>query len=431
MLSALLSLELTKGWVPGVIEWLGVVALLALLFSRQWKRWLPIAAGAAAFGVAFGYLLCWLLGDVMDLFGVSLSPVTRGWFSGAVAAIAVAIARLVWWRGRRIAAIIASVLVFALAGGIGINVDLGEFPTLRTALGIASYGTMQLPPFDPTAETISQFAGWKPTTVLPRNGRIGMTTIPATTSHFRPRPAYIYLPPAALVANAPRLPVLVMMSGQPGGPADIFTSGDFGASLNSYAKAHNGLGPIVVVPDQLGARNSNPMCVNSALGNSARYLTVDVPAWIRSHLNVLTDPSDWAVGGFSQGGTCAIQLGAAQPGLFGNIFDIAGEVAPKNGNLQQTVDSGFGGSTAKYLAATPLQLMQSHGPYENTFAIFVAGTLDARYAPGVKTIAASAATAGMDVHLIMSNGTAHDWRTVQFAFTKSLPLLGQRWGFDG
>ena len=433
MLDVLLSLKLTYGPIPRVIELLGILAFLALLVTRRWKRWLPIAAGAAGAGVLVGFLVCWLLSDVIDVFGVSLSPDSRIWFSAAVAAIAVAIARLVWSRGRKVVAVavVASTVLFALVGAIGINVDLGEFPDLRTALGIGSYGDIRLPPVDPATTAIAPLSSWSPPADLLHRGRVGLVTIPATTSGFPARSALIYLPPAALVVNAPRLPVLEMMSGQPGGPEQMFTSGSLGTSLDAYARAHHGLAPIVVVPDQLGAPNRNPMCVDSSLGNSASYLTVDVPAWIRSHLNVLVDRTDWAVGGFSQGGTCAIQLGAATPSLFGSILDIAGEVAPKDGDLQQTIDSGFGGSTARYLAATPRQLMRRNGPYADTLGIFAVGALDSRFGPGTRTIAGYATAAGMEVHLLISSGTAHDWRTVHFAVDSSLPLLGARWGFGG
>ncbi len=430
MFDVLLSLKLTHGLIFRGMEVLGVLGFLALLISRRWKRWLPIAGAALVTGVLVGYAVSWLLSDVFDVFGVSLSPDSRAWFSAAIGAIGVAIARLVWSKGHRLAPI-ASIVLFALVAALGINADLGMYPDLRTAFSISAYHDIRLPPFDTSAATVTPLSSWKPQAALPRGGRIGLVTIPATTSGFHPRSALVYLPPAALVVGAPRLPVLEMMSGQPGGPEQMFTSGGLGASLDAFAKAHNGLAPIVVVPDQLGAPNRNPMCVDSELGNAATYVTIDVPAWIRSHLNVLADRADWAVGGFSQGGTCAIQLGAGMPSLFGNIVDISGEIAPRKGGLQQTIDSGFQGSKARYLAATPRHLMHTHGPYPDTLALIAMGELDSRFGPEAREIAGYASAAGMKVHLLVSPGSAHDWRTVHFAVEKSLPLLGTRWGFIG
>ncbi|MET4782295.1 hypothetical protein [Glaciihabitans sp. UYNi722] len=430
MLDALLSFSLTHGPILFGIEALGVLALLALLISRRSRRWLPIAAAVAVGGAVVGYSLCWLLSDVINVFGVSLSLGSRAWFSAAVAAIAVAIARLVWSRGRKLAAILAAILLFALVGGVGINVDLGQFPNLRTALGIGSYGDIQLPAVDSSPATTTLLAGWAPPANLPTAGRIGLVTIPATTSGFHPRSALVYLPPAALVRHPPRLPMLEMMSGQPGGPEQAFTSGSFGASLNAYAKAHHGLAPIVVVPDQLGAPNRNPMCVDSDLGNSATYMTVDVPTWIRSHLNVLAGRTDWAVGGFSQGGTCAIQFGAGLPDIYGGILDIAGEIAPANGDRQHTIDAGFGGSKSRYLAATPREVLRANSPYDDTLAIFAVGQLDVRFGAEVKAVADFAGAAGMKVDLLTSPGTAHDWHTVHFAFDRALLILGAHWGLS-
>ncbi|MDQ1598122.1 MAG: hypothetical protein QOI70_1546, partial [Microbacteriaceae bacterium] len=257
---------------------------------------------------------------------------------------------------------------------------------------------------------------------------VGSVTIPAPVSHFSARKAIVYLPPAALVKNAPRLPVLEMLSGQPGSPSDLVTSGQIATILNGFAKRHAGLAPIVVIPDQLGAAKSNPMCVDSPLGNSASYLTIDVPNWIRGHLHVLTDRTDWAIGGFSQGGTCSIQLGAGHPNLFGSILDISGQLAPDRGSTASTVSTAFGGSAVAYVAATPVAILAARAPFSNTLGLFYVGQNDSRYRPAAVTISAAARAAGMNVHLFKSPGTAHDWHTVQFAIRHAMLLLYSRWG---
>ncbi|HEY0259427.1 MAG TPA: alpha/beta hydrolase-fold protein [Lacisediminihabitans sp.] len=427
MITAILSLELIRGPFPIVVECLGGLALLALLVGRRPARWLPVAALAAGAGAGIGYAVCWLVSDVVDVFGVSLSPASRAWFSAAAAAVAVAAARTIVLRGRGIVTGVASVVVFVLAAALGINADLGEFPQVKNVLGISGYGDIRLPVVEAAGSGPS---GWVAPKGMPAQGRIGMVTIPAPISGFRARAALVYLPPAALAANAPKLPVVEMFSGQPGGPEQMFTAGQLGESLNVYAHAHRGLAPIVVVPDQLGAPNHNPMCVNSPLGNSATYLTVDVPRWIRTHLNVLRGREDWAVGGFSQGGTCAIQFGAGHPRVFGNIVDISGQIAPRSGDLRHTVDSGFAGSMSRYEAATPKRMLQEHAPYQDTLGLFAVGQLDSRFAPGVTAVAGYAARAGMSTRLFLSPGTAHDWHTVHFAVDRSLALLGAKWGFD-
>ena len=59
------------------------------------------------------------------------------------------------------------------------------------------------------------------------------------TDGYAPRDAALYLPPAALVADPPRLPLIVFMMGQPGTPDPT----SLAAALNAYAASHTGLCP--------------------------------------------------------------------------------------------------------------------------------------------------------------------------------------------
>ena len=427
MLSDLLSLHLISGPVPTIVRVAGVIALVSVLISRRPRRWLPIAGIVSFGGLGLGYALCWLLGDVLDLFGVDLSLVTRTWFAVLVAGLALGIARAcVAGAGPKVLGA-AVAIVAVLVGSIGINADLGEFPTVRAVFGGHDYRPIALPALGTTRPV----AGWSAPSDLPHSGRVGSAVIPPVHSHFAARDALVYLPPAALVTDPARLPVLVMLSGQPGSPSDLFTSGALATHLDTYARAHAGLAPIVVVPDQLGAPGRNPMCVDGALGNSATYVLRDVSSWIHAHLNVLGGAASWGIGGFSQGGTCAIQFGAAHPERYGSILDISGEVAPKRGTLQQTIDAGFGGSRGAYEAAVPAAIMKRHGAYDGTFAQFCVGADDARYGPGLRTVAREATNAGMQTTLDISPGTAHDWHTVQYALSRMIPALGAHWRLGG
>ncbi len=111
--------------------------------------------------------------------------------------------------------------------------------------------------------------------------------------------------------------------------------------LDRIAARHHGLAPIVVMPDQLEAASNNPMCLDGPLGNSATYLTQDVPKWVRANLHAATRASDWAIAGFSQGGTCALQLGATFPDRFGSWIDVSGQRGPTLGDEGDTIKRGF------------------------------------------------------------------------------------------
>jgi enterochelin esterase-like enzyme len=409
----LLDTGLLDGPFPVGVYLAAAVVVLALVLGRTRRRRAPVLVLSVACGGLFGWVLTWLVSDVWDLFGVSVSTVTRLWVTAFFAALALAVSSLVGGRRWRKAVAILAVPVFLLAAGVGINVDFGEFPTVRAALGIAGYGSL------PTALAAP---------VGSLRGTVGTVTIPPTASGFAARPAMVYLPPAARRAHPPVLPVVEMLSGQPGSPENVFTAGHLAEIFDAYAAVHAGLAPIVVVPDQLGAPEKNPLCIDSALGNSATYLTVDVPAWIRAHFRVAAAPRGWVIAGFSQGGTCSIQLGSAHPEVFGTILDISGELVPRTGSPAHTVQVGFGGSRAAYAAATPRAILAAHAPYAALRAIFAVGGNDARYLPWARTLAAAAARAGVSTRLIVSPGTAHDWHTVIFAWRRALPVIAAATG---
>jgi enterochelin esterase-like enzyme len=431
----LTSIRLYSGAFPIVLFVLGTAAFLVIASRRPLRRSLPALLIGAVVGAGLGLLLGWLVSDVWNSFDIGLSFGTKAWVVVGLAAVGAAIPT--FWRSTIWRKVVAGVSIplFVLVAAIGINIDVAEFPTLGEALGVTGLHHLALPTPTKTkpvvAVTESDLATtWTPPAGLKEKGTVGTVVIPATTSHFRARKAIVYLPPAALVANPPRLPVLEMLSGQPGGPSDLLSSGQLVVILDEYAKAHGGLAPIVVIPDQLGAPQLNPMCVDSPLGNSGSYLTVDVPNWIRTHLHVLEGPKFWGIGGFSEGGTCSIQLGAAHPELFGSIFDISGQIAPHRGSIASTIATAFDGSAEKYRQASPLSLLKVGTPFTDTLAIFTIGQNDTRFGPGAATISQAASAAGMDVHFLSSPGTAHDWHTVQYSIRAALPLLYKHWKLE-
>ncbi|WP_286276672.1 alpha/beta hydrolase [Naasia aerilata] len=168
--------------------------------------------------------------------------------------------------------------------------------------------------------------------------------------------------------------------------------------------------------------------MDGPLGNSAGYLTEDVPEWVRRHLPVSADRADWAIAGFSQGGTCALQLAAGFPDLFGSFLDISGERAPTLGSERATIERGFGGDEDAYRAATPRALLEAAAPYPDTAALFVAGERDLKYSAAMREVSRQAAAAGMAVTVLVAPGTAHDWNTARYGFREGFERLLPRWG---
>ncbi|MBF4461319.1 MULTISPECIES: alpha/beta hydrolase [unclassified Rathayibacter] len=439
-MTTLLDLSLVSGPLVVGVYAISIVALIlladAFIRVRRFGR-------GRRFGIAVAVLLIGLIGgaalaaslDGRDgPFGVDFTPVTRVsiglGLGGLGLAIVVAVHAFTHRKVRRrlrgiVASLAVAVLVFATTA-MTVNIDFGQYPTVRSALGISAYSTVPVPVAAATGPH-SDLASWTAPAGMATVGTVTTVSIPATASGFAARDAVVYLPPAALTSKPPLLPVMVMLSGQPGSPSDPLSTEKLQPALDSYAAAHAGLAPIVVSPDQLGDPTANPMCIDSPLGRSATYLTVDVPDWIRGHLPVLGDAQHWAVGGLSEGGTCAIQLGAAFPELFGNIVDASGELAPTLGNDADTIQRAFGGNAAAYEASKPLSIMAAKAPYKNTFALFGVGANDTGFLPSAKTVYAAAKAAGMDATYYEVPGSAHDATAWSAIFDKGLELLAARW----
>ncbi|MBC7590320.1 MAG: hypothetical protein H7226_04655 [Salinibacterium sp.] len=437
------DIRVIGGPIPIVVVMLAVLAAAGLIIrrtprGRPRRRWVVTVLIALVVGAAIGLLACWVIGDLMNTFDVQLSPTSRAWVAVACAGMALAIANLRSVRVRRRAGAAASIVLFALVGALGVNADFGQYTTVGSMLGTSAFAPL------PAVDLALQRAGagtdsasehqlwktWAAPAGIAAHGIVGSVTIPSSVSHFAARNALVYLPPAALVPHPPALPVLVMMSGQPGSPENVFLAGHLDKLMDAMAAEHHGLAPIVVVPDQLSAPTVNPMCVDSALGNSATYLTVDVPTWIRANLDVQSAATGWGIGGFSQGGTCAIQLGAGHPEIFGSIMDVSGELEPRVGTPEQTIARGFGGNSAAYEAAKPLAILTRESPYRDMVAIFAAGSLDSKYMPWIATVAAASQMVGMQTTVLTSPGTAHDWSTVRYAFEHGMPALYAQMGLS-
>ena len=225
--------------------------------------------------------------------------------------------------------------------------------TLGVALVVTAAADLVVEVWRPFPESL-------PVRVLtsPRCGwSAGGLTIDGTRSGFHARQAMVYLPPAYLGSVRPELPVLVMIPGQPGGPEDWFVAGKMASIMDGFAAAHAGVAPIVVVPDATGSTLANTLCLDSQLGNVETYLAEDVPAWLAQHLQVDPDRARWAIGGFSFGGTCALQLALRRPAVYPTFLDISGRPEPTLGDHASTVQAAFGGDEERFRAVNPLDIL--------------------------------------------------------------------------
>ncbi|SDM24717.1 alpha/beta hydrolase [Actinomyces ruminicola] len=337
-----------------------------------------------------------------------------------------------------------SITATVAAACLAVNALFAAYPSAAAVLGLG----VQTTPLESLAAAASlprhpeRGPGvleetWRAPADMPEEGAVVTAAIPAGdqsgTNGFQPRDAYIYLPPAYLTAQRPALPVLVLLTGQPGSPADWFELGGLKDSLDAYAAAHAGLAPVVVVADMLGSPYRNPLCADTVRGGRvATYLEQDVPAWIRSHLQVDDDAAHWAIGGLSNGGTCALQAVSRSPQVYPTFLAMSAEEHPTLGSEQRTIEVGFGGDRAAYAANDPLSLLAAApaGRYADVAGVLSVGTGDDRYAQVVPTVADAAMRAGMTVTEREYPG-GHTWAVWSVALRDQLDWLGQRLGITG
>lgn len=419
--------------VSGPVRWLlllvGPAALVTLLARRLpgwWTRRVPLALGSGL--VAAGLLV--LVVQVLWRPFPDPVPFPAVLFTGLTTTAIVLAAGSGRGPGRIAGAMVCVVLV-AVSGAAQVNQQFQAYPTLRGVLGLPltsmrpfhelagrRTSVVTAPPGLPLGEV------WHPPAGLPTRGTVTMVNIPGPRSAFRARPAWIYLPPAYQSSTRPLLPVLVLLAGQPGTPRDWFDGGQLNLLLDQYAAAHRGLAPVVVVPDPLGSRLANPLCVDSSAGHAFTYLSQDVPAWIEQNLQVDPAHARWAIGGVSAGATCALQLALQVPQTFPTSLILSAQVEPTLGDRTRTINERFSGSAVAFRAANPLDILKARS-FPHSVVLVAVGAQDSRYRPQAQRLTSGLEAAGASVRRATAPG-GHSWVVWRAVLSAELPWLTHR-----
>ncbi|WP_238009434.1 alpha/beta hydrolase-fold protein [Dactylosporangium sp. AC04546] len=424
--------------VAGGFEVVGCALLLAALSSpeRRWiTRTLPILLLSVTGLVALVALTLWITGTVTDAYPPSFAiwvgagfaalagcplvlrrrPVDRatrpadgrttGRTTGGTAGRALA------WR--KAAAVVA---VPATIAGAFMQIDqqYGIWPQLGDVLGHSGAISGQ------QAHDLIGGAA-TPGSDPPAHGVIVSLDAPASRSHFSHRPGVVFLPPAYFGPGRPTLPVLIMLVGSPGTPINWLRSGHGQSTDDAYAAAHNGRAPVLVVVDQNGSATGDTECIDGPRGNAETYLTVDVPAFITGTLRIQHNPSRWGIAGFSEGGTCALDLVLGHPDIYRHVIDFGGDARPNLGDPAHTLSTLFGGSLAAERAHDPAWLLSTRR-YPGVTLWFGAGAGDARDIAVGEQLAAAAVRDGIVTHRFVDPG-GHNWQFASAGFAGVLPQL--------
>lgn len=311
---------------------------------------------------------------------------------------------------RRKVVIISVVLTTCATLGV-FNLVFQEYPTVGS--------------FDPKPVAVSMsYSQFRATARPPRlEGREAgaLVTINLPGSGFRARPAVAYVPPAYW--RGVRLPVMVLMAGNPGSPEQWFHNGEAAKTADAYQVRHAGVSPIVVSVDATGSFTGNPLCVDGPEGQVMTYLTKDVPAGIRRLFSTLPDQSRWSIGGLSYGGTCALQVVTSHPESYGTFLNFSGQAEPTLGDHQQTVERFFGGEESAFAAQNPADLLAT-GSYPNTRGWFVAGEEDAESVAALGHLNELAQAAGMHTRMSTVPG-GHSFEVWRAALAETFAWAAQ------
>jgi S-formylglutathione hydrolase FrmB len=422
------DVSLVTGAVPVAVLVAGALALLVLL-ARPGRAGLVTAVVALAAAALAFFGLDWLVTDGLNLFPEALPTAVTAWLAVATGAVVLVVGNLVGTRvGRKLVAI-GSGLVVLVAAGSQVNVYFAEYPTLGA---LAASTEAEASPLTGQTRRASRSMDdlvvdrW--TGPASGTSQVVSSPIPGTVSGFTGRDAYIYLPAAYSAPSPPYLPVLVLVAGQPGSPDDWIVSGQLQELLDEFAAANGGLAPVTVVVDPNGSEGGNTMCMDSTIARADTYLTQDVPNWIVSELGVDSNHAHWAFGGFSFGGTCAIQMATRHPDLYPSFADVSGEREPAiSADRTQTVQTAFGGDTAAFDALTPLTLLGQRS-YPDVWGYFAVGGDDSQFLPAMTEVSAAAQKAGMTVRTQIVAGQGHSWAVPDAALVPALEFLGPRLG---
>ena len=258
-------------------------------------------------------------------------------------------------------------------------------------------------------------------------GLVAQVDIPGSVSHFSARAMYVWLPPWYFTHPGVQLPVLMLLAGTPGSPSDWLRGGGALQTAAAYAQAHDGYAPMMVFPDANGSSLGDTECVNGPRGQAETYLTVDVPTFMQDHFDAPSNPRQWAIGGLSEGGTCAVDLTARHPDRFSTFADFSGDAAPNLGSPQRTVALLYGGSYPELVDHVPARWF-SMDAVRGVAGYIAIGSDDGGHLRVAKQLTGQARDDSVPVILDVIRHGGHNFPTWGRALNDALPWIVQRLG---
>jgi enterochelin esterase-like enzyme len=229
-----------------------------------------------------------------------------------VAAVAAPVgAGFVRTRPLRALALVVALLAAATTALVWLNRQVDAFPTWSTLTGSAA----EAPPAGTATST-------------PGGGQVITFSVAGHASGLT-LPMYAYLPPGYGTATRTGYPVVEALHGYPASPLQWLNRLAVARTLDAEITAGRMAPTVVLFPWQTPRARLDTECTDLVGGPRAEtFLTVDVPAFAKTHLRVRTTVGSWGLIGYSAGGYCATDLLLRHPGQYRAAASLSGYATP-------------------------------------------------------------------------------------------------------
>jgi enterochelin esterase-like enzyme len=251
-----------------------------------------------------------------------------------------------------------------------------------------------------------------PATLLGRypHGVVVHLAIPDRGSGFGQTGALAYLPPQYFSAPERRFPVVYLLHGAPGVPADWFRGG--GAEQTGARLAAAGQPMIIVPPRMSRGWLDDSECVDSVHEPAETHLVTDVIPAVDGTLRTVPRRTARALGGMSAGGYCALNLGLRHRDLFGTIIAMSGTTAPTYPGGPRALFGAGPAAEERIRTNSPQVYAPTLSATPPTRIWLDCGVGDAALVAGLRSIAAVLQARGLatQLHVRPGSHTFHVWR---------------------
>ena len=222
----------------------------------------------------------------------------------------------------------------------------------------------------------------------------------------RSQPVEVYLPPGYADSPNRRYPVIYLLHGFPGRPAAFLLTVRAGVVEDELVARGVAQPAILVMPFGSTGTFTDKEWANGIGANEGweTFVARDLVSAVDSTFRTIPDGAHRALGGLSEGGYGALNIGLHNPGEFRVLESWSGY------ERADDLKSIFGGDPGRLAENSPLEVLASAAPAlrrAHTFVWFYSGTAD-RLRHQNDAFAAALARAGIAHRYLVVRG-GHNW----------------------